>query len=434
MTKPRRRRRATVPILASVAMLAAACSSGPDAPTADDPVTITFSSYTYQTDGAAGDGTQALLDRFAQLHPEIEVETQAVPTADVLSKARTDTAAGNPPDVVQLGYSKLGEAFGVLPLAELDELAGDDWEEHVEGLNEALLETGTDEGHVRALPFTVSTPVMFLNADLFDDVGLDPEDPPTSIDEVREAAEAITGDGTFGAYFAVADPGKSDYLTQSVVNSAGGAVVDGDEVLVDSPESVRALGDLQELTEAGLQPDIGVEDAIAAFSSGRIGMFVISTAVAGTLQAAAEDSFELRTAPFPTFGDGPAAPTVSGAGLVVISDDEARQQAAWTFVEFMTSAEAGEMVTEQIGYLPMRDELTAQGGPLSDYLEANPLLVPAVEQLDEVVPYRFFGGRRPNEAVVLLQDDAVEPIVLRGADPEQTLGEVAGRIEELADQ
>lgn len=430
MTTPRRWAAPTAAALA-LTSLAACASSEPAEPTAEDPITITFSSYTYGTQGAAGEGTQALLDRFAEEHPEIKVEPQSVPTADVLTKARTDLAAGNAPDVVQLGYSKLAEAFEVLPLASLEEIAGNDWDAHVEGINPALVATGEHDGSVAALPFTVSTPTLFYNADLFRQAGLDPDQAPATMTEVREAAQAVVDSGSYGAYFAIADTGQSDYLTQSVIGSAGGAVVEDGEVSFDSEAAVDGISQVQALTTDGLQPAVGVEDALAAFSSGDLGMFVVSTAVSGSLQEAARGTFDLRAGGFPAFGDAPAAPTFSGAGLVVLSDDEAEQRAAWELVEFLTSEEGSTMITEQIGYLPLRADLVDDPDHLKGYFAENPLLLPAIDQLASVAPYQFFSGEDANEAVVLLQTDAVEPIVLRGADPDETLTEVAERVREL---
>ncbi|GGL45931.1 ABC transporter substrate-binding protein [Nocardia jinanensis] len=398
-------------------------------------ITITFSSYTYGTQGAAAEGTQALLDAFAAQHPDVTVVPQAVPTADVLTKAKADVVAGDAPDVVQLGYSKMAEAFHTLPVQSIEQIAGDDWASHVEGINAALVQTGERDGSIAALPFTNSVPTVFYNADLFRAAGLDPDEPPTSIDEVREAAEAIVSTGHNGVYFGIADPSKSDYVTQSVINSAGGAIVsDSGEVTVDSAEAIEGLSAVQALTTDGLQPAVGLEDALANFSSGDLGMLVASTAVAGNLQTAAEGAFELRTTGFPSFSDGPARPTFSGAGLIVLSSDSAEQQAAWEFVKFLTSAEGYSIVTEQIGYLPLRADLVDDPDYLQGYFEENQLLVPPLEQLADVAPYLAFPGEDANQAVVLLQDDAVEPIVLRGADPKDTLTQVGDRIRELTAQ
>ncbi|WP_415853541.1 ABC transporter substrate-binding protein [Sinomonas sp. G460-2] len=417
---------------ASSLVLAVASCSTPSALSSASPVTITFSSYTYGVQGAAGTGTQKLLDAFASAHPEVKVVPQSVPTADVLTKAKTDVAAGNAPDVVQLGYSKLAEAFQTLPVQSLEQIAGSEWKDHVAGINRALVDTGKKDGQVGALPFTVSIPTLFYNADLFRKAGLDPNRPPTSIDEVRTDAAAITTSGHKGVYFGVVDSGKSDYLTQSVIDSAGGSTVGADgSVTVDSPEAVRGLSLVQSLTRDGLQPAVGLDDATASFSAGDLGMFVVSTAVAGSLQKAATGKFELRSAAFPSFGAGKAAPTFSGAGLIVLSRDEAKQKAAWEFVKFLTSAEGYSMITKDIGYLPLRAGLEDDPRYLKDYFASNRLLLPPLGQLAAVSPYRSFPGQNANQAVVVLQDDAVAPIVLRGADPQEKLSAVASRIREL---
>ncbi|WP_432971342.1 ABC transporter substrate-binding protein [Dactylosporangium sp. CA-233914] len=406
----------------------AACSS--DDAGAAGTVSITFSSYNYGTQGAAGTGTQALLDRFAKLHPEITVRPEAVPTADVLTKTKAAVAAGDPPDVVQIGYSKLAEALQTLPTQSLEQIAGDQWRGHVEGITPGPVEAGRWNGTVHALPYTISIPTVFYNADLFRASGLDPANPPKTMDEVRTAAQAIAKNGHHGVYFGIVDSGKSDYLTQSVIDSAGGALLDGNgRVAVDSPEAIAGIRQIQQLTADKLQPAVAPEDALSAFASGDLGMLVVSTAVLGNLQSAAKGKFELRTAAFPSFGTGPARPTHSGAALIVLSKDTAKQRAAWEFVKFLTSDEGYSLVTTGIGYLPLRANLVT--GALADYLRKNPLLLPTIQQLGDMQPYRSFPGPKANQATVLLQDDAIAPIVLRGADAQATLHKTADRIRTL---
>jgi multiple sugar transport system substrate-binding protein len=423
----------TVVAVGSMLTLAGcATSQSTDTDDTAEPVSITFSSYNYGTAGAAGDGTQALLDRFAELHPEITVVPEAVPAGDVLTKTKTAVAAGIAPDVVQLGYSKLAEAFETLPLQSIQDAAGDEWDDHVEGINSALVKTGTSDGTVKALPYTVSIPTVFYNADLFRASGLDPDVAPDSIEEVSEAAAAITATGAYGAYFGIVDTAKSDYVTQSVINSAGGSIVDKKgKVTLDSPEAVAGLQAVQDLTTEGLQPAVSVDDAVAAFSAGKLGMLVMTTAVMLSIETAADGVFELRTGPFPTFGDDDARPTHSGASLVVLSDDEAKKQASWEFVKFLTSEEGYTMVTELIGYLPMRANLATDPEYLEDYFAENTLLLPPLGQLETLQPYQSFPGPKANQATVLLQDNAISPIVLRDADVKSTLTEVADRIREL---
>ncbi len=422
--------------LAAAALLGlAACSTAAPSGSADsatDSTTITFSSYNYGTQGAAGTGTQALLDRFAELHPEITVQPQAVAAGDVLTKTKAAVAAGSPPDVVQMGYSKMAESFDTLPVQSLEAIAGDEWAPSVEGIDQAFVTTGTSDGEVRALPYTVSVPTLFYNADLFRDAGLDPDDPPATIEEVRSDARAIVDTGHHGVYFGIVDSAKSDYITQSVINSAGGSLIAEDgSVALDSEEAVAGLGAVQKLTTKGLQPAVGLEDALSDFASGNLGMFVVSTAVSGQLEAAAEGTFELRSAGFPAFGAGEPRPTFSGAGLVVLSGDPAKQAAAWELVKFLTSKEGYTMITKDIGYLPLRADIVEDPEYLGDYFADDDLLVPPLEQLDTVSPYQSFSGPQANQAVVLLQDEAIEPIVLRDADLRSTLDDTADRLRDL---
>jgi len=423
-------------VIAGVTLVGITACSSPatsaQGPSSGSPVSITFSSYNYGTQGAAGTGTQALLDAFAKVHPEITVVPQAVPTADVLTKAKTDVAAGAAPDVVQLGYSKLSEAFQTLPVQSIEKIAGNEWSSHVAGIAKPLVDTGQLNGSVAALPYTVSVPTLFYNADLFKAAGLDPNKAPARIGEVRSDAQAITAAGHHGVYFGIVDPGKSDYLTQSVIDSAGGSTIDKDgKVTLDSPEAVKGIQAVQSLTTDGLQPAVTVEDALADFAAGNLGMFVASTAVLGNLKKAAKDHFELRSAGFPSFSDKPASPTFSGAGLIILSQDQAKQKAAWQFVKFLTSEAGYTLITQGIGYLPLRANLADDPKYLKDYFAKDALLLPALKQLDAVSPYLSFPGPHGNQATVLLQDGAISPIVLRGADAKATLTDVANRIRSL---
>ena len=423
---------------AAVGLLAvAACGSDSDTasgtpaatPQGDTPATITFLSYNYGTPGLGGTGTQALLDAFAKAHPKITVKPQGVAVKDVLTRLRTDTAAGAPPDVAQIGWSKLAEAVDALPINPVQKGAGSEWESATAGISKSILSAVSTNGVVAAMPFTMSIPVMYYNADLFRAAGLDPQHPPTTLADVKAAALKIKATGKQGVYISVVDSGKSDYLTQSVVNSNGGSLVDKNGgVTLDKQPAVEALATIADLTASGAQPGVKAEAALAAFTKGDLGMFVTSTALLASAQKAAAGKFELRTAGLPSFGTKPARPTYSGAGLAVLAKDPAKQRAAWEFIKFLTSDEGFEIITSKIGYLPLRQSVATKlaGTPIVKLLE------PALDQLDTVTPYTSFRGAKANQAVVVLQDEAVEPIVLRGADPQATLSKAAEKIRALS--
>jgi multiple sugar transport system substrate-binding protein len=428
----RSRRILSVALLAAVLAVLSGCG-GDGGASRPGQVTIDFLSYNYGTPDIGGQGTQELLDAFHAAHPEITVRPIGVATKDVLTKLRTDAAAGDVPDVAQIGWSKMAEAYSSLPLVPVQDVAGPEWAPHIAGMAPGIMNAVADDGTVKAMPYTMSIPIMYINATLFTRAGLDPQHPPTTMAEVAQAALQITKVGAEGVYIDAANSGKSDFLTQSLIAGNGGALVGPDgSVTLDQPAAVEALAALQDLTDSGAQPAVRSEDGIAAFKAGNVGMLITSTALLTALESAAEGVFDLRTSGFPGFGDKPARPTYSGAGLAVLAEDEAHQRAAWTFIKFLTGEQGFTIITEKIGYLPLRESIVSDPRYLADYFAADGRLLPSLGQLTTVTPYTSFAGRRANEAVVVLQDEAVEPIMLRGADPATTLAEVAGEIRALA--
>lgn len=205
-----------------MATVVAACSSSdpsssPEAPSGsgggDEPITLVFESYTYGTE-SAGAGTQQLIDEFEADNPAIRIEPIGTPTGDIHVSVQAKAAAGDPPDVAQIGWSKFSFVLENLPYVPVEEIAGTDWAEHTDGILPEALAIGEHDGTVVGMPSIVSTPTLMYNADLFRAVGLDPDVPPTTWAQAKDAGMAIAErtDGE-GVYVAVVDPAKSDYLT-----------------------------------------------------------------------------------------------------------------------------------------------------------------------------------------------------------------------------
>jgi multiple sugar transport system substrate-binding protein len=417
------------------ALVLAGCSSpatsasGP----ADGPVTIRFASYNYGTPDLGGQGVQQLIDGFRKDHPNITVAPEGGSTAELYTRVQAQAAAGDPPDIAQIGWSKLASAATTLPLVPIDQLADPaDVTATTAALVPAALAAGKVDGKLVAMPFAISTPTMFVNAKLFQAAGLDPANPPRTWADVKTAALAIKArTGQQGFYVSAANSAKSDFLTQSLINSNGGSLLSGSgAVQLDSPAAVGALQMLGDLTRSGAQPSIPDEDAVGLFKAGKLGMYVTSTALMASFSAAAKDNFELRTAPLPQFGDQPARPTYSGAGLVVLSKDKARQAAAWEFLKYLSSEPAYTIITQKIGYLPLRTESISDPA-LAPYLTGQPSIQPALTQLTNVAPYQSMPGPRGDQARQIMQDNAVSPIMLQGADAPSTVATVSKRLHEL---
>ncbi|WP_129837887.1 ABC transporter substrate-binding protein [Streptomyces sp. RFCAC02] len=407
---------------------------------ADQQVEITFESYNLAQSGAWSDTINGLLDEFQEEHPNITVHAQPPQGgqsdgSNTISSVQTQLLAGSPPDVAQLTFDGLDFAVNGLHAKSLDDLFGTDAvQAQFDGehpYHERARTLGDWDGETYGVPYVFSTPVLYYNADLFTAAGLDPDQPPTTWEEVADAATAI-GDatGSQGAVVGCLDPVGS-WCMQGIIRSAGGSVISDDRESLTFGEgaAVDAVAGMADLVEQGAVADLDSTQGLEAFGRGDAAMLLQSSAVQGSLTQSAEaGGWDLRAAAMPGFTGQDAVPTNSGSALFVFSDDAAKQRAAWELITFLTSDHAYERIATGIGYLPLRTGLVDDG--LSEWAADNPLLAPNLEQLDRLEPWQSF----PGDSFVQITDlwmDAVQSAVFDGADPAGVLGDAQERAQDL---
>lgn len=364
------------------------------APLADDQqVTIRFYSYNLAS-AAFGESTQALLAEFQQAHPNITVEGVAVPGNEILARTQADIVAGTPPDVAQLifdGLDFIVNNFSAAPLEQIvppEELAA-----HFEGFSPNGLRLAQLNDQTYGMAFTFSTPVLFYNADLFRAAGLDPEQPPTTWEQVKDysikIAESTDADGVH-----IAGLGGFDWIVQSLIASNGGRVLSEDRSTIQFGETaaIGAISMWQDLVLSGAHSRLTDGESTESFMTGKLGMFLNSSALQATLINASAGNFELRAGAMPAFGEQITQPTNSGSALFIFSQDPAKQRAAWEFVKFMTSERGYTLITSKTGYLPLRPAIVDDPQYLKGWVEENPLVQPNLEQLSRLTPWVSYPG------------------------------------------
>jgi len=395
------------------------------APAIEAPVTIRFYNYNLASAGLGREGTLEMLSTFAEAHPLIQVEGVPVPAAEVMSRVQADVIAGQGPDLAQIIFADLGylvENFGVPALEDITP-AGE-LDAHLSGMFPRGIELARVDGNLYGLAYVFSTPVLFYNADLFRAAGLDPDQPPRTWDEVSAAAIAIhEATGHPGLMTGIFGPSAYDWLYQGFLRSNGGRALSEDRrtMMFAEPEAVEALATLRAIAQAGALPLLPSSSAIETMSSGNAGMFLNTSAVQGALLRGAENNFELRAAPMPTFGDKPATPTNSGSALVIMTQDPVRQRAAWELMQHLTSDYGYTIITSQIGYVPLRQNAVESEEYLAPFLRANPVVQPNIDQLDSLVPWVPLPGpsyrqiltvmMNASEQAVFGPDDNIAPIL-----------------------
>lgn len=343
--------------------------------------------------------------QYEERNPNVTVRNQSFEDYTVLvERIQTSLASNRPPDVAQIGFFYLDYVPNNFPFKAAEQLA----ERYApsgflaDNFSDRVLDLGRFGGEVVAMPYSLSNPVIYYNADMLSEAGVDPENPPRTWEEWREAARRVTDVTGDPALFLDVDT----YISQAMVESNGGRMLGcaGGEATAsfDSPEAVEAIGLWDEMIEEGLilyaEPEAGSQ----SFLSQNAAAYVTSIADRAGLQAQA--SFDFRGTYFPTFGDREVRLPTGGNMLFVLSQDEAKERAAWRFVEHLLSPESLTAWTKGTGYLPPREGVADDPRYLGAFLEENSIQRVAVEQLDDSVTWVAFPGPNGLQASNALSD------------------------------
>ena len=246
-----------------------------------EPVTLRF--MTHNTlEKPAGDVLKEIIAEFEAENPNIKIQIEEVPNADILTKLTAYAEGDDLPDVIdgQFGLASFINLDAALDITEMVD---------AEGLRESFIPVallaGTDgEGRILGLPFYTGTDALYYRLDHFEEAGLDPAAPPTTWAELAEAAQALTnpragryGFGMYGKTHTV----RCIHFMQN--NGPDGEMLRLDRdsgiwtILVNSPESIEAIEYMVSLARdlKVVPPNVVEMDYpanVAAFSAGNISM------------------------------------------------------------------------------------------------------------------------------------------------------------------
>ena len=399
----------------------------------DKKVTILFENYNLASAGIGRDATLKMIAEFEQKFPNIKVETKATPSGEIFPSVQAQLVAGSPPDVAQLLLREwdLNVEF-LRPQALTDIVPPDELAAHYQGehpLHPRGLKLTERNGKVQGIAYVFSTPTLFYNADIFRKAGLDPEKPPKTWEEVKAAGEQIKQrTGNDGVYIACIE---NDWCTQGLLYSAGGRIMDEARRTVTFGEApaVEWLRFWQGLVKSGAHPNLSEKDAADAFNAGKIGMLLNTSAVQGSILSAAKDKWELRSTGQPTFSGRPVVPVNSGSALAILSKDPDKQRAAWELMKFLTSERAFTIITQEIGYLPLRTGLLKDQRYLANW-QNKALILPNVEQMDNLESTYSYPGQNHLQIRKLFLTGLAE-VLFDGKDPEKTMKDYQVRAQGL---
>ncbi|WP_045393062.1 ABC transporter substrate-binding protein [Falsirhodobacter sp. alg1] len=345
---------------------------------------------------------QPLADEFMKNNPDVKINFLA-PAAgynegqqQVLRAAVTN----NLPDVYFSGYNLTAELVHTLaPRNQITDLApfieaegGQAFLDENFSPNMAAL--GRIDGTQYGLPVNASSPIMFVNADLVRAAGGDPADMPKTFPELIELATRIHAmdDSIAGMSYDIAG-WPDDWLWQAMIYQQGGTLVDQEtgKVAFDNEIGLNALTMIRQMAAEAGAPTFDWDQARQQFGAGMTGVLFTTPAHVQTIEGLVGDRFELTTTTFPLDDPEKGGVPTGGNSAVMLTQDPAKQQAAWDYIKWVTGPEAQNTIVRITGYLPTNLRATGEDY-LAPYYAEHPNVATAAKQAERSLPWAGYPG------------------------------------------
>lgn len=374
--------------------------------------------YTY--DSELGQPLKEVLGTMKE-GPKVTLTVAGDSYEDVLTRLAADRTAGKLPDIAMIGLDTARTVADAGLAVPLDEFLKADPTIKVSELAPAAVNAVTFDGSMYGMPcMGTASPILYYNADVFTAAGLNPAAPPATWSEVISASEKIKASGAaeYGIFYT-----PNSYLFQSALFSNGGALMDDDRktLELDSPQAGAVLRYYQDLAKKGLMPAVPDPAGRDTFLQGRTAMLVTSSSSVANLSS--NTNFDLRTGYFPIPDNGQRKPVMSGNTFMIVTQDPARQRAAWQVLAHMCSADSSAAFAVDTGYIPFNV------GAREPAKAKQPIRNAGYDQTENLTPWFNFPGDNAVQITTAI-NEMVESAVA-GNDVAQALSDASHKIDGL---
>jgi multiple sugar transport system substrate-binding protein len=297
------------------------------------------------------------------------------------------------------------------------------------GYSKDILAQGQIGGRQYALPWGVSTPVVYVNVDLLRKVGGDPEKVSEDWSRLIEWAGKISklAPDNIGMHWEL---GNDDWMTQNLLLNNGAPLLQTNEkdIGFDNARGLAALTLYNRFHKEGGQRPIEQQAARQIFFAGKMGFYVTTTAAVKSFETEINKRFEMRTMPLPLMSpDG----QVASAGMVamIVTKDVIKHKAALDFILFGTGADSQSFIVQNTGYMPsntgaLRVDL------LGDFYRKHPNYYTSVRQLPRSRAWLGWPGENSTRIGRVIRDE-MTALANAQKTPAQTLSDMSREVREL---
>jgi multiple sugar transport system substrate-binding protein len=311
-------------------------TSGSEVLAADDGTTLTM-----WTRSPTATFSQTLVDAYNASHKN-KVQLTVFPADSYQQKVGTAAGAKQLPDILAAdvvyapNYASKGVYLDLTNRVNQLPFKGE--------LAPAHMKAATGDGKIYGVPHDIDLSAVFYNKALFTKAGLDPEKPPSTLDELYQQAKKIDalGGDVNGYFFGGACPGCMLFTTWPMIWASEGTVVNdqGTASTIDNPAAAKVYELYRKLYGEGIVPTSAKNESgptwTQAFSEGKIGIQPMgATALQGMKEGA---DLQIGVAPIPGLTGGSSS--FVGGDVLGISANSTKAAAAWDFISWTLSETA----------------------------------------------------------------------------------------------
>lgn len=329
----------------------------------------------WERSGGNAGMVDALVAAWNAAYPDCKINLTYIPHTEMVSKIAQGIASGEVPDLMGMDLIYAPQFEDADQLVDITDQIGGIPE--LKTASPGHLTVATYKDRLYGVPLYADVSALFYNKTLFEQAGLDPNKPPTSLAEIREYADKITALGNdIKGYYLPGNCAGCNIFTVGPLMWASGAKIEaadaGDEPLTGDGVK-QVLQWARDMVKAGNVHDgdraENGETFHLQFGSGKIGMmgtgnFNITLA----RDQMAGHEFEFGISLLPGVEPGSAASFIGG-DLVVIPKGSTRVDDAVNFMKFLLSDEVQVEVYAKALNLTTRSDMTD-----NKYFKAEPLV------------------------------------------------------------
>lgn len=394
-----------------------------------DKTEITYWQYTFPT---KVDEIDKIIEDFEEENPDIKVTAQDFPHDQFQNKIFAAMKADEGPDIMNIYDGWMAEFVDrgyIQPIR--DEFMTD--EEIEDYYVDMVKPNKTDDKHY-TLPIAVRTLALFYNKDMFEEAGLDPDDPPETWDELIEYAEEMTEVDSDGKYeqegFGWNVGGQGLHNFQQVLLRQFGVdpySEDGEEVLWNSEQA--GYDAFEYWIDMTKKDQIGDKDFgnsyREAFVSGLAGMIVDGSFAIGDIEGGAD--FDWGVTKLPVLEEGGEESNYASYWTNAIADgvEGDELEASEKFLEYLIQEDVQREWLENVGEMPAAQTLVED----EDY-QNDDIYGPFIEGLEHAHATFFVNAEKERDIMM----ETIDEILLEDAPYDETFDKLVDKIQEVRDE